>query len=95
MLNHLEGPDFDVVDLESRVVSVPGGVPTLLSVVEVGGGVGGGVHPRLRGGGVHGVIGEVSGHLRMKNWIKKFEVFSNFVSYFYFMTNLLLLLRRT
>jgi hypothetical protein len=31
----------------------------------------------------------------MKNWIKKFEVFSNFVSYFYFMTNLLLLLRRT
>ncbi len=67
---YLEGPDFNVVNLESRVVSVPGGVPSLLSVVEVGGGIGGGVQPWLRGWSVYSVIGEVPGDLTMKNVFK-------------------------
>ncbi len=49
------------------MVSVPGGVPSLLSVVEVGGGIRGGVQPWLRGWSVYSVIGEVPGHLKIKN----------------------------
>ena len=58
--NSLEGPDANVVDLHGGVLSVPGGVPSLLAVVKVHGSVGGGVHPGLGVGCVGGVIGEVT-----------------------------------
>ena len=60
-LVNLKSPDFDVVNLEGRLLSVPGGVPSLLAVVEVKSGIGGGVHPGLGVRGVHGVVGEVAG----------------------------------